>query len=118
MTAPFRVVVLGEGKDERGRNRTQPPLTPVPHEKQGAMEILVRRALYPLLNNGQPWHRGLAEEDGIHILQPPGLRPPRPPSMVKVLADPYKLALLVSPTLRPVRGPIPANQLVATHDAD
>ncbi len=118
MRAPFRVVVLGEGKDERGRNRTQPPFSPVPHAQQGAMEILVRRALYPLLNDGQPWHRGLANEDGIRILQPPVPRLPRSPAMVEVLADAKLLALFVAAALRPVLGPIPADLLVATHDAD
>ncbi|KFA91806.1 hypothetical protein Q664_19635 [Archangium violaceum Cb vi76] len=110
--------MLGEGKDERGKNRTLPPFEPVPHEQQGAMEILVRRALYPLLNGGQPWHRGLIKQgDGIRILQPPALRLPRQPSMVEVLADPNALALLVAP-LKPLRGPAPVDLLVATHDAD
>lgn len=118
MTSPFRVVVLGEGKDERGSNRTLPPFTPVTHEQQGAMEILVRRALYPLLNHGQPWHRGLARGDGFLILQPPAPRLPRAPSMVEILANSNALAPLISAALRPVRGPAPVDLLVATHDAD
>jgi hypothetical protein len=81
------------------------------------MEILVRRALYPLLNDGQPWHRGLASNDGILILEPPRL--PRPVAMVEILADPNALAPLVSAALRPVRGSvIPADLLVASHDAE
>jgi hypothetical protein len=118
MKRPFRVVVLGEGKDERGKPRTIPPLQPVPHSQQGAMEILVRRALYPLLNEGQPWHRGLANTDGLQVLQPPLLRLPRAPGMVAVLANPNELALLVSAAIRPVRGPAPADLLVATHDGE
>lgn len=118
MSQPLRVVVLGEGKDERGNDRTQPPFTPVPHEQQGAMEILVRRALYPLLNDAQPWHRGLTRSDGIQILQPPAPRLPRAPSMVEVLANPNMLAPLISAAVKPVRGPPPADLLVATHDAD
>ncbi len=118
MSQSFRAVVLGEGKDERGDNRTLPPFAPVPHEQQGAMEILVRRALYPLLNDGQPWHRGLTRGDGILILQPPAPRLPRAPSMVEVLADPNALAPLVSAALKPVRGPPPVDLLVATHDAE
>ncbi len=118
MSQPLRIVVLGEGKDERGRNRTQPPFTPVAHEHQGAMEILVRRALYPLLNEGQPWHRGLARGDGIQILQPPAPRLPRAPSMVEVLADENALAPLFSAALKPVLGRAPADLLVATHDAE
>lgn len=118
MKAAFRVVVLGEGKDESGKARTLAPFTPVPHAQQGAMEILVRRGLYPLLNDGQPWHRGLVQGDGIEILQPPAIRVPRAPAMVEILADPNKLALLVSASLRPVRGSAPADLLVATHDAD
>lgn len=119
MTTPLRVVVLSEGKDERGKNRTLPPFTPVLHQQQGAMEILVRRALHPLMNDGQPWHRGLIKQgDGIHILQPPALRLPRQPAMVEVLTDPHALALLVSAAVKPVRGPAPVDLLVATHDAD
>jgi hypothetical protein len=118
MKAAFRVVVLGEGKDESGKARTLAPFTPVPHAQQGAMEILVRRGLYPLLTDRQPWHRGLAQGDGITILQPPAIRVPRAPAMVEILADQNKLALLVSASLRPVRGPAPADLLVATHDAD
>jgi hypothetical protein len=118
MKRPFRVVVLGEGKDERGKKRTIPPLQPVPHAQQGAMEILVRRALYPLLNDGQPWHRGLSNNDGIQVLQPPAPRLPRAPGMVEVLADPNALALLVSAAIRPARGAAPAELLVATHDAE
>jgi hypothetical protein len=118
MSQPLRVVVLGEGKDERGTHRTLAPFTPVPHEEQGAMEILVRRALYPLLNDGQPWHRGLTRHDGIQILQPPVPRLPRAPSMVEVLANPNMLAPLISAAVKPVRGPAPADLLVATHDAD
>lgn len=119
MKKALRVVVLGEGKDERGSNRTVPPFAPVPHEQQGAMEILVRRALYPLLHNGQSWHRGLIKQgDGIHILQSPALRLPRQPAMVEILADPNALALLVAAALKPVRGPVPVDLLVATHDAD
>jgi len=119
MKKALRVVVLGEGKDERGSNRTLPPFALVPHEQQGAMEILVRRALYPLLNGGQPWHRGLLKAgDGIHILQPPALRLPRQPAMVEILADSNALALLVAAALKPVRGPPPVDLLVATHDAD
>jgi hypothetical protein len=119
MKKALRVVVLGEGKDERGSNRTLPPFALVPHEQQGAMEILVRRALYPLLNDGQPWHPGLIKPgDGIHILQPPALRLPRQPAMVQILADPNALSLLVAAALKPVRGPAPVDILVATHDAD
>ncbi|HEX8441316.1 hypothetical protein [Archangium sp.] len=119
MKKAFRVVVLGEGKDERGSNRTLPPFAPVPHEQQGAMEILVRRALYPVLNDGQSWHRGLIKQgDGILLLQPPTLRLPRQPSMVEILADPNALAPLVAAALKPVRGPAPVDLLVATHDAD
>jgi hypothetical protein len=118
MKRPFRVVVLGEGKDERGKPRTIPPLQPVPHAQQGAMEILVRRALYPLLNDGQPWHRGLAKDDGIQVLQPPAPRLPRSPGMVAVLANPNELAPLVSAAIRPVRGAPPADLLVATHDGE
>jgi hypothetical protein len=118
MKRPFRVVVLGEGKDERGKPRTIPPLQAVPHVQQGAMEILVRRALYPLLNDGQPWHRGLANTDGIQVLQPPAPRLPRAPSMVSVLANPNELARLVSAAIRPARGTAPADMLVATHDAE
>jgi len=118
MKAAFRVVVLGEGKDESGKARTLAPFTPVPHAQQGAMEILVRRGLYPLLNDDQPWHRGLAQGDGITVLQPPAIRVPRAPAMVEILADSNKLALLVSASLRPVRGSAPADLLVATHDAD
>ena len=114
----FRVVVLGEGKDESGKARTLAPFTPVPHAQQGAMEILVRRGLYPLLNDELPWHRGLAQGDGLTVLQPPAIRVPRAPAMVEILADPNKLALLVSASLRPVRGSAPADLLVATHDAD
>jgi hypothetical protein len=117
MKRPLRVIVLGEGKDERGKNRTLPPFARVPHDQQGAMEILVRRALYPLLNLGQSWHRGLKDTDGIHILQPLIPRLPRQPSMVEVLADPNALYLLAAP-LKPVRGPPPVDLLVATHDAD
>jgi hypothetical protein len=116
----FRIVVLGEGKDESGKARTLAPFTPVPHAQQGAMEILVRRGLYPLLNDGQSWHPGLAKGDGITILQPPPSRLSRTPAMVEVLADPSKLALLVSATLRPA-GPNKdprAELLVVTHDAD
>jgi hypothetical protein len=103
MRTQLRVAVLGEGKDERGKNRTLPPFAPVPHEQQGAMEILVRRALYPLLKDGQP----------------PAVRLPRQPSMVEILADPNALALLVSAALKPLRpGPTPVDLLVATHDAD
>jgi hypothetical protein len=118
MKRPFRIVVLGEGKDERGKPRTIPPLQPVPHHQQGAMEIFVRRALYPLLNDGQPWHRGLANTDGIQVLQPPAPRMPRAPGMTTVLADANALAPLVSAAIRPVRGPASADMLVATHDAD
>lgn len=116
MKRPLRVVVLGEGKDERGAQRTLLPLTPVPHEQQGAMEILVRRALYPLLNSGQPWHRGLKSTDEILILQPPPFRTTRQPAMVEVLASPTALATLVSAALTPVRGPTRVDLLVATHD--
>ncbi len=118
MSEPFRAVVLGEGKDERGGDRTLLPFTPVPHDRQGAMEILVRRALYPLLNDGRHWHRGLAQNDGILILQPPAPRLPRTASMVEVLADPNMLAPLVSAALKPVRGPPHVDLLVATHDAE
>jgi hypothetical protein len=118
MSPPLRVVVLGEGKDERGDNRTLPPFTAVPHEQQGAMEILVRRALYPLLNDGLSWHRGLARSDGILILQPPAPRLPRAPSMVEVLANANELGPLVSATLKPVLGSPRADLLVATHDAE
>lgn len=118
MSVPFRAIVLGEGKDERGGDRTLAPFTPVPHEQQGAMEILVRRALYPLLNGGVPWHRGLSHKDGILILQPPASRLPRAPSMVEVLADPQQLGLLVSAAVKPVRGSPPADLLVVTHDAE
>lgn len=117
MKRPLRVIVLGEGKDERGKPRTLPPFARVPHEQQGAMEILVRRALYPLLNPGQSWHRGLKNNDGIHILQPLIPRLPRQPSMVEVLADPNTLALLVVP-MKPVGGPPLTDLVVATHDAD
>ena len=120
MKKPFRVSVLGEGKDERGKNRTLPPFTPVPHEQQGAMEILVRRALYPLLNDGQSWNKRFIEQsDGIHILQPPALPVQRRPSMVELLADSNKLGVLVAAALKPARGgPAPVDLLVATHDAD
>ncbi len=118
MKRPFRVVVLGEGKDERGKPRTIPPLQPVPHSQQGAMEILVRRALYPLLHDGQPWHRGLVSSDGIQVLQPPAPRLPRAPGMVSILANPNELAPLVSAAIRPVRGVAPTDLLVATHDAE
>jgi len=120
MKTPLRVTVLGEGKDERGKNRTLLPFTPVPHEQQGAMEILVRRALYPLLHEGQPWDRRfIKESDGIHILQPPMLPLSRQPAMVEILADPTALAILVSAALKPARGgPAPVDLLVATHDAD
>ncbi len=80
------------------------------------MEILVRRGLYPLLNEGQSWHRGLAQDDGIQILQPP--TPRLPMSMVEVLANPNELAFLIAGALRPVRGTARADLLVATHDAD
>jgi hypothetical protein len=120
MKAVFRVIVLGEGKDESGKARTLAPFSPVPHARQGAMELLVRRAVYPLLNDGQPWHRGLTQRDGIDILQPPPIRLPRAPSMVEVLADPNVLALLVSASLRPAGATkVPrADLLVATHDAE
>ncbi|MFY0527034.1 hypothetical protein ACN28I_29135 [Archangium gephyra] len=120
MKTPLRVTVLGEGKDERGKNRTQPPFTPVPHEQQGAMEILVRRALYPLMNGGQPWDRRfIKQSDGIRILQPPALPFSRQPAMVEILADSNKLGVLVSAALKPARGgPAPVDLLVATHDAD
>jgi hypothetical protein len=114
----FRVVVLGEGKDESGKARTLAPFTPVPHMQQGAMEILVRRSLYPLLNGGQLWHRGLMQGDGIEILQPPTPRLPRAPAMVEILADSNALRPLVLAALRPIRGATLANLLVATHDAD
>ncbi|MFE8604127.1 hypothetical protein [Archangium violaceum] len=122
MKKPLRVIVLGEGKDERGKPRTLPPFTRVPHDQQGAMEILVRRALYPLLNHGQSWHRGLKDDDGIHILQPLPPRLPRQPSMVEVLAAPDLLALFVAP-LKNTPGPgVPSRPrvdlIVATHDAD
>jgi hypothetical protein len=112
----FRVVVLGEGKDESGnRPRTTPPFEPIPHAEQGAMEILVRRALYPILNNGAPWHRGLAANDGIQILQPPS---PRRPSAVEVLANAKLLAPIVLASLRPPGKRPPADVLVASHDSD
>lgn len=118
MKSPFRIVVLGEGKDERGKPRTIPPLQRVPHGQQGAMEILVRRALYPLLNDEQPWHRGLKDDDGIHVLQPPAQRLPRALGMVEVLANPYELSRMVAGAIRPVRGTAPADLLVATHDGE
>ncbi|WP_163994089.1 hypothetical protein [Pyxidicoccus caerfyrddinensis] len=118
MKRPFRIIVLGEGKDERGKPRTIPPLQAVSHSQQGAMEILVRRALYPLLNDGQPWHRGLANNDGIQVLQPPAQRLPRALGMVAVLADPNALAPLISAAIRPVRGTAPADLLIATHDGE
>jgi hypothetical protein len=118
MKKPLRVIVLGEGKDERGKPRTLPPFARVPHDQQGAMEILVRRALYPLLNSGQSWHRGLRDNDGIHVLHPPAPRLPRQPAMTELLADPNALAPLVSAALKPLRGSAHADLLVATHDAD
>ncbi|HYO54072.1 hypothetical protein [Archangium sp.] len=118
MKTPLRVIVLGEGKDERGKSRTLPPFARIPHEQQGAMEILVRRALYPLLNDGQSWHRGLKDGDGIHVLQPPAPRLPRQPAMTELLTDPNALAPLVSAALKPLRGPVHADLLVATHDKD
>ncbi|AKI99031.1 hypothetical protein ATI61_106411 [Archangium gephyra] len=117
MKKPLRVIVLGEGKDERGKPRTLPPFARVPHDQQGAMEILIRRALYPLLNHGQSWHPGLKDDDGIHILQPLIPRFPRQPSMVEVLSDPNALYQFVVP-LKPVRGPPLVDLIVATHDAD
>lgn len=118
MGTPFRVIVLGEGKDESGNKRTLPPFTAVPHEQQGAMEILVRRALYPLLNNGQPWHKGLKHSDGIQILQPPA--PRRLISMVEAITHDKELALFVAGALRPEGGRTAprADLLVVTHDAD
>lgn len=118
MKRPLRVIVLGEGKDERGKPRTLPPFTRVPHDQQGAMEILVRRALYPLLNPSQSWHRGLKENDGIHVLQPPAPRLPRLPAMTELLADRNALAPLVLAALKPLLGPAPADLLVTTHDED
>jgi hypothetical protein len=82
------------------------------------MEILVRRALYPLLNDDQPWHRGLTRSDGIEVLQPPAPRLPRQPAMVEVLADPRVLAPLVAAALQPTGAPARVNLLVVTHDAD
>ena len=83
------------------------------------MEILVRRALYPLLHAGAPWHRGLIRDDGIDIVQPPSVRLPRSPAMVEVLADRNALMTLVVAALRPPPGrSLQVDLLVATHDAD
>jgi hypothetical protein len=82
------------------------------------MEILVRRALYPLLHDGQQWHKGLKDGDGIQILQPPPTQ--RLISMVEVITHSGTLAPLVAATLRPLlKGASPrADLLVVAHDAD
>lgn len=116
MSPALRVIVIGEGRDEHGKPRALPQLTPVPPQAQGALEILVRRALYRLLNDGVPWHRGLFRSDGIVILEPP--RPRRPISWVEVLDDECELAPLVSGALRPIRGKAPADLLVLARDHD
>lgn len=106
----LRVVVLGEGRDERGPPRAIPPFHLVPRENQGAMEILVRRKLYGVLKTDADaiWHASL--DDSIDILQPPATRR----SMVEVLVDPSLLGMVVHSTLKTS----PATLLVATHDAE
>lgn len=73
VAARLRVVVLGEGHDERGVSGSTRHLDIKPAHECGALEILVRRLLFQAARPGARWP-GLGQDDGIDILAHPEMR--------------------------------------------
>jgi hypothetical protein len=112
----LKVIVVGEGKDERGHKRTVQIFGKVAHKQQGAMEILVRRAMFQVRHPDQEWSP-VADLDEVEICEPPTA--PGRVSMMQALVDENLLAQLVSASLNaPSKSEPKAHLFVATHDDD